>query len=736
MATVIERHRLEVEGLVQGVGFRPFVYNLAQRLDLNGFVGNDGRGVFIEVEGPADALDQFRRDLLEQAPPAAVISKLKTRVCKPQGERAFAIVESGSAERPVVLVSPDLDCCDQCLEELFDPADRRFGYPFLNCTQCGPRYTLIEGLPYDRGATTMAFFSLCADCHQEYEDPTNRRFHAQPNACPVCGPSLSEPLSQMVEALRAGEVVGIKGIGGYHLACDAYQRAPLRKLRQRKGRFQKPFAVMVRDLEVARELAVVSPEEAELLASRAKPIVLLRGCGLLPEEVHPGVATLGLMLPYSPLHHLLMAEFEALVMTSANRSGQPMVHRLEQADPDLADRYLHHNRPIAIPVDDSVVRTFRGGVLPVRRSRGYAPFPVELPFEVPEMLAVGGQMKSTVCLGRGGHAFLSQHLGDLENLETWELFEQTLAHLQNLYRHSPELVCADAHPGYLSTQWAQSQRLPLVKVFHHHAHIAAVMAEHQLDPEAEVIGVAFDGTGYGRDQTIWGGEILLASYTQFQRVAHLKPVPLAGGDQAVKEPWRMALAHLWAAGLSWQEELAPVRAAANPALFARQLERSLNSVPTTSVGRLFDAVASLVGLRQQVDYEAQAAIELEALADRDAPGSYPFAPPLDPTPALGALLEDLERDVPPSVISMRFHRGLPEAVVSACQSLAKPLPVALSGGVFANVVLLELVVSGLEENGFHVLTHRLVPPNDGGLALGQLAIGARIAATKGGPLCV
>ncbi|MGE0490516.1 MAG: carbamoyltransferase HypF [Vulcanimicrobiota bacterium] len=710
------RQHLRVEGVVQGVGFRPHVYRLARSLSLSGFVGNDSQGVFIEVEGEPASLEAFRRQLIESAPPAAYIERLTHRDKPATGETDFTIVPSQAQENIEVLVSPDLDCCPDCLAELDNPADRRYGYPFINCTNCGPRFTIIRSLPYDRPRTTMAEFTMCKACHTEYDDPGDRRFHAQPNACPECGPSLSLPLPEVLAALAAGQLVAIKGVGGYHLACDAFNAHPIRRLRARKGRFSKPFAVMVADLETARQLAYVSPAEEALLSSRHKPIVLLSSRHLLPDEVAPGVDTLGLMLPYTPLHHLLLQQQRALVMTSANLSSEPIISTAEPALDQLADLVVHHDRPIEMACDDSVVRVYREQALPLRRSRGYAPFPVELPFEVPPSLAVGAQMKSTFCLGRGRHAFLSQHLGDLESLETLEFFRRAVAHLSGLYRLEPEYLCADLHPGYLSTRWAEEQSHPVLRVQHHHAHLAALMAEHGLPAESRILGLVFDGTGLGTDGTIWGGELLEAGYADFERKAYLTSVPMAGGDAAVREPWRMAAAHLWAAGLPWPQDA--------PLVLRQQLERAVNTVPTSSMGRLFDAVAALIGLRRQVDYEAQAAIEIEGLADRTAPGSYGFGYPLDPAPVLSAILTDLAAGCSPGAISMRFHRGLAEACLRLCREHDRGLPVGLSGGVFQNMLLLDLVVTGLENAGFTVLTHRLVPPNDGGLALGQLVIAA------------
>lgn len=699
---------------------------------MTGFVGNDGQGVLLEVEGPVEAVEAFLASLTDRPPPAAIIQRVETHSRQPEGSADFQILGSRPDPVPEVLISPDLDCCSQCLAEILDPEDRRYQYPFTNCTNCGPRYTVIERLPYDRQGTTMAGFAMCPACRSEYDDPGDRRFHAQPNACPSCGPALATPLEEAAEALCRGEIVAVKGVGGYHLACLAEDAAVVSRLRRRKGRMGKPLAVMVDGLVTAEKLAWVTTADADLLSSRARPIVVMPSRGVLPAEVAPGTGTVGLMLPYSPLHHLLMRQTgqRALIMTSANPSGQPICISRAEAEQSLAgvaDRFLHHDRPIKVACDDSVITVFRGQTMPWRRSRGYAPFPVSLPFPVPDSLAVGGQLKSTFCLGRGRHAFLSQHLGDLESVESFRHFQDALAHLRRLYGLEPRFVCCDSHPDYLSSRWAAESGLPVVKVQHHHAHIAAIMVEQSLPSQARVLGLAFDGTGFGSDHTVWGGELLEAGYGDFRRLAWLEPVPLPGGDRAIREPWRMALSHLWAAQLEWSPELPPVAHAGadNLPVLRRQLERSLGTVPTSSVGRLFDAVASVLGLRQVVDYEAQAAIELEAIADRGEAEAYEFGEPFRAGPMWRQLLADLRRGVGRGTIAMRFHRGLAGVAVRlCCQHRAGDLPVALSGGVFQNLLLLELVIQGLEREGLRALFPKIVPANDGGLALGQLAVGA------------
>jgi len=751
------RRRLVVRGIVQGVGFRPFVYGLAVRHQLAGFVGNDSQGVFIEVEGPPDAIDAFIGELRANPPPLASIESIASEALPPKEETAFVIVASAQQAGASTSISPDVAICADCLRELFDPSDRRYRYPFINCTNCGPRFTIIRDIPYDRAQTTMASFAMCPRCAAEYHDPTNRRFHAQPNACPDCGPRVwfERPGQAVVwddaairaaqDALRAGQIVAVRGIGGFHLACDATSDAALQALRARKGRVDKPFALMVRDLDAARALAEVSNAEAELLTGPARPIVLLRRRpdARVSPLVAPGNGYLGLMLPYSPLHYLLLDGLaQPLVMTSGNLSDEPICKDNEEARArlaGLADAFLFHNREIHIHCDDSVMRVLDGAPLPIRRSRGYAPFPVRLPRPAPMLVAAGGELKATFCITRDQNAYLSQHIGDMENLETLGTYEQAIGHFIRLFRIRPRAVICDLHPGYLTTQWAErfaaAQGLPLFKVQHHHAHIAACLVEHGFDPDERVIGVSFDGTGYGSDGAIWGGEVLIADCRAFQRVAHLKYTPLPGGDAGIKRPYRVALAHLWAAGMPWEADL-PCVAACPPdeqRVLRRQLERRLNSPLTSSAGRLFDAVAALIGVRQVITYEAQAAIELEALCDQDELGRYPFTIEdadvlvLDPAPMLRAIVDDLRAGVRRESIAAKVHNTLAKIIVEVSILLRERSGVkvvALSGGVFQNVTLLRQARAQLQAAGFRVLTHQAVPPNDGGLALGQAVIGA------------
>jgi hydrogenase maturation protein HypF len=817
------RAQLVVRGIVQGVGFRPFVASLARRLGLGGHVRNDSGWVFIEVEGTADALAAFGAALREQAPPLAVVDEVTTRELSPLGETTFVIDPSGTATGRRTSIPADVATCDECLRELADPSDRRYRYPFLNCTRCGPRFTIIESLPYDRAGTTMRRFAMCEACRAEYEDPGNRRYHAEPTACPACGPRLwfeapgvradgDEALAQATRWLAEGRIVAVKGLGGFHLACDARHDRAVATLRQRKGRGDKPFALMVRDLDAVRALCHVSPEEATQLTSPARPIVLLlrrevavpraddEGAVPMPlAHVAPGQLHLGMMLPYSPLHHLLVDE-APLVMTSGNRSDEPIAHDNDEARTRLvmlADAFLLHDRDIHAVCDDSVIRVFRNHPLPIRRSRGYAPVPVRLPFEVPPMLAVGGELKATFCLAEGRDAYLSQHIGDMESMETLAVFERAVAHLTKLFGIEPAVVAIDMHPGYLSSRWgrawAEARGLRVVPVQHHHAHHAAVMAEHGLAGDAAVIGVVLDGTGYGLDGTVWGGEIFEGGYGGVRRAGQLASVALPASDRDMRSGYRLALAHLMAAGVPFSDDLAPWRAcpAGERTLLAQRFSRGIGMTASSSMGRLFDAVASILDVRHESAYEAQGAMELEALAtsaraEDVARGTLTLEVverdgrlQLDPGPLLRALVDEQRRGTAPAILAARFHAAVATGVVALVRRLsaapsAPPSPhlrahlrshhrghlrphlrghlrphlrghprghprgpwppsatppsapsgrpVALSGGVFQNVLLLTLVVDALEAAGFRPLTHRLVPPNDGGLSLGQVAV--------------
>ncbi|MFE2597580.1 carbamoyltransferase HypF [Streptomyces sp. NPDC059396] len=774
-----ERRHVLVCGVVQGVGFRPFVYALATGLGLTGWVTNTAEGVSLEVEGPAEDVAAFCERLASDAPPLAVVESVRHRPVPAAGGSGFTIrpsADSGSGGPGRTLVSPDMATCDACLAELADPADRRYRHPFISCTHCGPRFTVVTGLPYDRARTTMAGFPLCADCAREYEDPADRRFHAQPVACHACGPRLSllrhasggpaltasgeGALAEARRLLAAGAVVAVKGLGGYHLACDASDATAVAVLRARKSRGAKPFAVMAGSLETVERLAFVGSEERELLLGQRRPIVLLRrregGEPLVADGVAPGSSELGVLMPYTPLHHLLLGlpgdppGPPVLVMTSGNRSGEPIVtddkDALSRLD-GLADAWLTHDRPLRVACDDSVVRVCAGRVLPVRRSRGYAPLPVALPVPVEPALAVGGDLKNAFCVAEGGYAWLSAHIGDMDELATLTAFETAVGHLSELASVTPRVLVADRHPGYRSGQWAERHAggRPVRRVQHHHAHVASAMAEHGLDGSAPVIGVAFDGTGYGDDGAVWGGEVLLADYDGFRRFGRLAYVPLPGGDAAVRNPYRMALSHLRAAGLPWSDELpcAAACSAGERRLLERQLTRGVACVPTSSMGRLFDAVASLAGVCHRVEYEAQAAMELESAAvagggpaDGYRFGLVPGGPGdgvelvADPAPVLAAAVRDIRAGAGAPVVAARFHGAVTWLVGELCRAARDRTgltTVALTGGVFCNALLTAGCTELLERDGFTVLRHHVVPPNDGGLALGQLMVAARVA---------
>jgi hydrogenase maturation protein HypF len=757
--TVRRRKRVCVHGVVQGVGFRPFVYTSAAAHGLSGSVRNDSSGAIIEVEGDEQDIAAFLSELVRRPPPLAVIEGIDHQDIPVVGGTGFEIADTSRSGGGRTLASPDVAMCADCAAELCDPADRRYRHAFVNCTNCGPRFTIIASLPYDRAATTMARFPMCADCAREYADPGNRRFHAQPVCCPNCGPALrfrdhdghtadaADGLRHARRLLRDGGILAVKGIGGYHLACDAGNDAAVTTLRQRKQRGDKPFAVMVPDLEGAREVGEVDDATARVLTGQQRPIVLLprRAGAPVANAVAPHNPDLGVMLAYSPLHALLFGLSgdepgpRALVMTSGNLGGEPICFSDDDALlrlAGLANGWLMHDREILVPCDDSVVRVVNGDELPIRRSRGYAPLPVALPVNVPPTLAVGADLKNTLAVADGKYAWLSQHIGDMDDLATLSAFDAAQRHLCALTGVEPEVVVADAHPGYRSTAWASRNcaALPVRHVQHHHAHIASVMAEHGLDGSEKVLGFAFDGTGYGPDGAVWGGELLLADYKEYRRLAHLKYVPLAGGDISVLRPYRMALTHLWAAGIAWDPDLPPVLACPEDErrVLRHQLETGLACAPTSSMGRLFDAVAALAGVRQEVAYEAQAAIELEGLSRGVDGGSRYFfgvdtgrqPAVVDAAPLLSAVIADVFDGVCAAVIGARFHRAVADLIVDLAEASASlSRTVALSGGVFQNALLLRLAVHGLQAKGFDVITHRHVPPNDGGIALGQLLVG-------------
>jgi hydrogenase maturation protein HypF len=757
-----ERRHITVEGIVQGVGFRPFVYGLAMKNGLAGFVLNDMAGVTIELEGEPPALEDFLTHLREQPPPLARIENVDCRIIPPKGESAFNIVGSqGEAERSA-LISPDTPTCDECLQELFDPLDRRYRYPFINCTDCGPRFTIIKDVPYDRERTTMAVFEMCGDCAREFHDPADRRFHAQPNGCPQCGPRVrlvdccgdeildGDAVSHAARLLRQGAVLAVKGLGGYHLACNAFDQDVVRRLRARKHREDKPFAVMTANLQAIKQLCLVSNEDEILLRSYARPIVLLRKRdGIqIAEAVAPGQRQLGLMLPYTPLHHLLLTDTGVpLVMTSGNLSEEPIAYKDDDALRRLgkiAEYFLVHDREIHIRCDDSVARTIGKQELLIRRSRGYTPQPicVALPFVKP-ILACGAHLKNTFCLGKDRHAFVSHHIGDLENYETWDSFAKGIEHFKNLFAIEPSVIAHDLHPEYLSTKYAVGvDGLTKIGVQHHHAHIAGCMAEHGL--EGPVIGVAFDGLGYGGDGTIWGGEFLVARLSGYERRAHLRSVPLAGGDRAIREPWRMALSYLRDAlstdpislGLPGWDRIPEKKIE----IVTSMMQRRLNTVQTSSCGRLFDAVASIMGLRHEVNYEGQAAIELEMAVLQGISESYPFeigatSPwEIDMRPAIERLVQEIQMKVSVGLMAAKFHNTLVAVIVEVCRRLRDTDGlnlVCLGGGAFQNVYLLERLVPALRDRGFAVYLNSQVPTNDGGIAFGQAAVANAIARQGG-----
>jgi len=753
MNLVARRARVRVNGTVQGVGFRPYVYRLAGELGLGGFVLNDSHGVLIEIEGSAEAVDRFLERLPSEAPPLAVLEQVAVEDRLPSGDASFAIVASVAGEVPDAPVTPDSATCDDCLRELFDPSDRRFRYPFINCTNCGPRFTIVRGVPYDRPLTTMASFTMCPECRAEYEDPGNRRFHAQPNACPVCGPSVrligdsagaGDPLAATAAALAGGAIVAIKGIGGYHLACLAADERAVAALRARKHREDKPFALMAPSLSVAESLVSLAPVARDLLICPARPIVLAprRPDAPVAASVAPGAPELGVMLPYSPLHHLLLSDVgETLVMTSGNVSDEPIAFADEDALErlrEIADAFLVHDRPIQTRTDDSVVR----GHTVLRRSRGYVPAALGLPGAgTPRpLLACGAELKNTFCLARGARAWVSHHIGDLENYETLRSFSEGIEHFARLFAVEPEVVAHDLHPEYLSTKYAlELDGVELVGVQHHHAHLAACLAEHgETDPAHPALGAIFDGTGYGLDGTVWGGELLLGDLRSFRRVGSLLPVALPGGARAIKQPWRMACS--WLSSALEREPELPLSliGRVDPRAWAQvhRLAVTGTAAPaTTSMGRLFDAVAALAGIRTEINYEGQAAVELEAACDPHERGSYPIAVSdgpgrlvIDPRETLRAVAADTAA---PGAIARRFHRTIAGATVEACTRLAASHAtevVVLSGGVFQSRLLLESVTGALTAKGLRVLVPERLPVNDGGIAYGQAAVAAALLA--------
>jgi hydrogenase maturation protein HypF len=745
---------LRIKGIVQGVGFRPFIFTLAHRLSIAGSVINDSEGVLIEAEGPRGALDDFVHAIRNEAPPHSRITEIMLTAHEPHGCSGFAIGESEKGTSMSIIISPDLAPCPQCLAELNDPQDRRFRYPFINCTNCGPRFTIIEDTPYDRGKTTMKDFPMCPSCLKEFEDPHSRRFHAQPNACFDCGPMVrlldhdgrgidsSDPPREACRLLKAGKIVAIKGLGGFHLACDAGNDRSVAALRARKYREDKPFALMAPDIETIRGHCAVDASEEKLLLSEKRPIVLLEKLlpGSLAPDVAPGQNTYGFMLPYTPLHHILLRESGLiLVMTSGNVSDEPICHDNDEALRRLsgiADYFLLHDRRIHIRCDDSVTRSFRGGEMLLRRSRGYVPVPIDITwdFRAP-LMACGGELKSTFCLARGRDVFISHHIGDLENHETLLSFEQGIDHFKGLLAFEPEIVAYDLHPEYLSTKFALGlSNIRSEPVQHHHAHMAACMADNNCDET--VIGVIFDGLGYGPDGTFWGGEFLRGDFRGFERKASFKALPLPGGARAIKEPWRMALCYLYDA---FGEELINIPLPLVQSIekkkwpvLMKMLRGGPGSPPTSSAGRAFDAVSALLGLRTSINYEGQAAIDLQMAAGALTDDSYEFniasqgeLAIVDLASTVRAILEDIKGRVAVPVMARKFHNTLAIVVEGLCRNIRDDhgtTKVALSGGVFQNMLFLDLCHQRLEKAGFQVLIHRRVPPNDGGICLGQALI--------------
>lgn len=805
---MLERRRVIVNGIVQGVGFRPFVYGLAHRYGLVGLVRNDPAGVTIEVEGHPPSVAAFVQSVREEAPPLAYIERIISEPLPVTGDTAFVIDSSQGDAETETFVSPDVAVCDDCLRELLDPTNRRYYYPFINCTNCGPRFTIIQDMPYDRPWTTMALFPMCLDCQAEYNDPHNRRFHAQPNACPTCGPQLRllggrTKIDDMVGVnavmgaqwlLGQGAILAIKGLGGYHLACDATNSEAVNRLRALKHREDKPFALMAADLSTIQRYCHVSDAEWVVLTSRQRPIVVLNQRPLnrgwrppIADQVAPGHRTLGFMLPYTPLHYLLFAPNQeteqtptVLVMTSGNISDEPIMFHDEEAIERLAgiaDAFLIHDRDIYIRCDDSVVRLVQPSASPeedlinilfgqqkpaayvttlqfLRRSRGYAPLPIALPFETSQpILAVGGQLKNTFCLAKGKHAVISHHIGDLDTLETLTSFQTGITHYSRLFDIHPTVIAHDLHPDYAATRYALDDKdgadMIRVGVQHHHAHIASVLAEHGL--ERPVIGVALDGTGYGLDGRVWGGEFMIADLVNFERLAHLAYLPLPGGEAAIRQPWRVAAAYLQQTyGDAWLELNLPFVQRINRSQWRtlrQMMTQGLNSPLTSSMGRLFDAVASLLGVRDTIHYEGQAAVELELLADEDEVGSYTFMvevasealfPPAYPSdvktprqvdvqPVIRAVVDDLLRGVDKGIVAARFHHAVAALIVEVCEETRTEYglsQVALSGGVFQNAFLLTRTLTRLTDQGFEVYLNEKVPANDGGLAFGQVAVAA------------
>jgi len=748
--------KIKINGIVQGVGFRPFIYRLAHHYNLKGYVLNDSWGVEIEVEGSEDSIESFLRGIRDNPPPLARIASFNQEYISKKDFRDFTIKMSNEGKEVFTLIAPDISVCEDCLRELFDPSNRRYLYPFINCTNCGPRYTIISDIPYDRGYTSMREFTMCPACQKEYDDPMDRRFHAQPNACPECGPEVTlvdnngkpidceNPVKRTAELLKSGNIVAVRGLGGFHLACDAENDDAVKTLRERKLREEKPLAVMVENVETVKSFAYLSKDEEELLKSIQRPIVLLKKKkpNQLSFHVAPGNNYFGVMLPYTPLHYVLMRDnFTALVMTSGNLSDEPIATGNEEALrrlKNIADYFLLHNREILLRNDDSVYRVFSGKTYPVRRSRGYVPVPVFLKKETPPVLACGAELKNTICLTKGNRAFLSQHIGDMENLETLRSFGESVKHLTNILEVEPEIVAYDLHPEYLSTKYALNLKgKKLVGVQHHHAHIVSCMAENGV--EGEVIGLSMDGMGYGLDGKIWGGECLISTLENFERAAHFHYTPMPGGEKAIKEPWRMAFSYLYAAFgeefLNYDLEFLKEIDSNEKNIILKLIEKGINSPMTSSCGRLFDGIAALIGIRNRMKYEGQAAIELENTIPAGwsySDDNYLFLIDVENQVKIvrieniiKQIVIDVWKGVKKEVISYKFHNTLVDIFRELClwiRDERKINKVVLSGGCFQNFYLLKNLKTELEREEFSVYHHSEVPPNDGGISLGQAVV--------------
>lgn len=751
--------QITIKGIVQGVGFRPFVYSLAKKCSIDGRVWNTSSGVEIQVFGQPNAIAKFLDELRNNPPALARIDQIESSSIDTIIPSGFEILESQANSDDFLLISPDISICEDCQRELFDPQDRRFRYPFINCTNCGPRLTIITDIPYDRPNTTMAEFELCPECREEYVNPADRRFHAQPIACPRCGPSLTFQLGngqiyykdvalvQARDSLKEGRIIAIKGLGGYHIACDANNENAVKQLINRKHRSEKPLALMSFDKSVIEKFCNVTPSESQLLNSFQHPIVLLekkKDCNM-PELIAPNQNRLGFMLPYTPLHLLLLEpepDFpEVLVMTSGNFSEEPIAHDDEDAFnrlSSLVDGFLTHTRSIHTRVDDSVVRIFETRPYLIRRSRGYAPNPIVLPVKVPEILACGAELKNTFALSRENYAFVSHHIGDLENYETLRAFESGIEHFQRLFRIKPVTIVSDLHPDYLSSTYAkrraENEGLSLIKVQHHHAHLSSCLVDNHWDSNEPVIGIILDGTGFGSDGLIWGGEFLLGNYAGFSRPLHLATVPLPGGDSSIRQPAKIGLSYLAFAGIVLDDDLPPVAqfSRENLNLLLSQISHGINSPLTSSMGRLFDAVSSIIGIRQSATYEAQAAIDLENCCDKSEKRVYPFSfedGVINTRFIIKEVVKDWRRNVNKGIISAKFHNTIARMCLDTSLDIRKSTgvaTVALSGGVWQNITLLQKTKPLLEENSFAVLIHNQVPTNDGGISLGQLMVASSI----------